>query len=50
LALDPQRYARRIIERILTQYETLGIDFDDDDLDYLLTCVSQLPPASVSLH
>ncbi len=50
LALDPQRYARRIIERILTQYETLGIDFDDDDLDYLLTRVSQLPPASVSLH
>jgi len=50
LALDPQRYARRIIERILTQYEKLGVAFDDDDLEYLLNRVSQLPPASVSLH
>ncbi len=50
LALDPQRYARRIIERILTQYESLGINFDDDDLEYLLNRVGQLPPASVSLH
>lgn len=50
LALDPQRYARRIIERILTQYESLGINFDDDDLEYLLNRVRQLPPASVNLH
>ena len=50
LALDPQRYSRRIIERILTQYETLGIAFEDDDLEYLLNRVGQLPAASVSLH
>jgi uncharacterized protein (DUF2336 family) len=48
--LDAERYSRRIIERILTQYETFGVDFDNDDLEYLLGRVSKLPPAGVMLH
>jgi hypothetical protein len=50
LELDPERYSRRIIERVLTQYEKLGVEFSDDDLEYLLAKVSQLPAASVSVH
>ncbi len=45
--LDPERYSRRIIERLLTQYESLGVAFDHDDLEYLLTRVGQLPSASI---
>ena len=47
---DPERYSRRIIERLLTQYEKIGVDFDDDDLEYLLAKVNQLPPASLNIH
>jgi uncharacterized protein (DUF2336 family) len=45
---DRERYARRMIERILTQYGDLGVQFDADDLDYLLTKMNALPidPAS----
>ena len=50
LDLDPERYSRRIIERVLTQYESLGVAFEDDDIEYLLAKVGQLPPASVSVH
>jgi len=50
LDLDPERYSRRIIERVLTQYEALGVAFNDDDIEYLLAKVSQLPAASVSVH
>ena len=39
-----QRCARRMIERILTQYGNLGVEFDSDDLEYLLTKMGQLPP------
>ena len=48
--LDPERYSRRIIERILTQYESVGIQFDNDDLEYLLAKVTQIPAASLSVH
>ncbi|MGE4062019.1 MAG: DUF2336 domain-containing protein [Rhodospirillaceae bacterium] len=48
--LDPERYSRRIIERILTQYENVGIQFDNDDLEYLLAKVTQVPPASLAVH
>ena len=48
--LDAERYSRRIIERVLTQYETFGVDFDSDDLEYLFGKVSKLPPASVAVH
>ena len=50
LALDSERYARRIIERVLTQYETLGINFNDEDLEYLLAKVVQLPAITGTVH
>lgn len=40
---DRERYARRMIERILTQYGDLGVQFDADDLDYLLAKMNSLP-------
>lgn len=40
---DRERYARRMIERILTQYGDLGVQFEADDLDYLLTKMNTLP-------
>ncbi|MBN2751428.1 MAG: DUF2336 domain-containing protein [Rhodospirillaceae bacterium] len=43
---DRERYARRMLERILTQYGDLGVDFDNDDLEYLLTKMSTLPATS----
>ncbi len=48
--LDPERYSRRIIERILTQYESVGIQFDNDDLEYLLAKVTQGPASSLAVH
>jgi len=42
---DRERYMRRMIERIMTQYEELGVDIDSDDLDYLLGKVNDLPGA-----
>ena len=45
---DRERYARRMIERILTQYGDLGVDFDSDDLEYLLGKMGQLPADSLS--
>ena len=41
---DRERYPRRMIERILTQYGDLGVEFDSEDLEYLLTKMGQLPP------
>lgn len=40
---DRERYSRRMIERILTQYGDLGVDFASDDLEYLLNKMGQLP-------
>ena len=40
---DRERYGRRMIERILTQYEMLGIAFHSKDLEYLLTRLDELP-------
>jgi uncharacterized protein (DUF2336 family) len=48
--LDAERYARRIIERVLTQYEMFGVEFAADDLEYLLARVAKLPPAAVAVH
>lgn len=45
---DRERYSRRMIERILTQYGDLGVDFDTDDLEYLLTKMGELPPSVVT--
>ena len=41
--LDRERFSRRMIERILTQYEALGVTFDSADLEYLLSKMNQLP-------
>ena len=40
---DRERYSRRMIERILTQYGDPGVDFDSDDLEYLLARMNELP-------
>lgn len=40
---DRERYSRRMIERILTQYGDLGVDFEADDLEYLLAKMNTLP-------
>lgn len=49
-ALDPERYSRRIIERVLTQCEIGGVEFEEDDLEYLLARVNHLPGMSASVH
>lgn len=41
---DRERYSRRMIERVLTQYGDLGVDFESDDLEYLLAKMNTLPP------
>ena len=45
---DRERYSRRMLERILTQYGDLGVEFDSGDLEYLLTKMGQLPPDSLN--
>ena len=42
---DRERFSRRMIERILTQYGDLGVEFENDDLEYLLAKMNQLPAA-----
>ncbi len=44
---DRERYSRRMLERILTQYGDLGVDFESDDLEYLLDKMNQLPAEGV---
>ena len=39
---DQTRFQRRMIERILTQYGDLGVNFENNDLEYLLTKMEQL--------
>jgi uncharacterized protein (DUF2336 family) len=46
-ANDRERFSRRMIERILTQYGDLGVEFENDDLEYLLAKMNQLP---ASIH
>ncbi len=40
---DRERYSRRMIERVLTQYGDLGVEFESDDLEYLLGKLEELP-------
>jgi uncharacterized protein (DUF2336 family) len=40
---DMERYQRRMLERILTQYGDLGVDFEGNDLEYLLAKMNQMP-------
>jgi len=44
---DRERYSRRMIERILTQYGDLGVDMEAEDLEYLLAKMGQLPHDSL---
>ena len=39
---DRERFSRRMIERILTQYGDLGVEIKNDDLEYLLARMGQL--------
>jgi len=41
-ANDRERFRRRMIDRILTQYDFLGEDFDPNDIEYLLNKVSAI--------
>ncbi|MCK5297158.1 MAG: DUF2336 domain-containing protein [Alphaproteobacteria bacterium] len=41
--MDRERYSRRMIERILTQYDSMGIVFENDDIEYLITKMGELP-------
>jgi uncharacterized protein (DUF2336 family) len=45
---DRERFSRRMIERILTQYGDLGVEFENDDLEYLLAKMNQLPGTIIS--
>jgi len=45
-----ERYSRRVIERVLTQYESADAEFEGEDLDYLLAKLSQLKPITYNLH
>ncbi|MEK9672788.1 MAG: DUF2336 domain-containing protein [Rhodospirillaceae bacterium] len=40
---DRERYARRMIERIMTQCDDLGVEFEAGDLEYLLAKMDELP-------
>ena len=40
---DRKRYSRRMIERIMAQFDDLGVEFESADLNYLLTKMNQLP-------
>ena len=50
--LDAEEFSRRVIERVMTQYETFGVEFERDDLEYLFARVAKLttlgpsPPAN----
>ena len=45
---DREPYSRRMLERILTQYGNLGVEFDSEDLETLQTKMGQLPPDSLN--
>jgi uncharacterized protein (DUF2336 family) len=40
---DQERFARQMIERILTQFGDLGVDMESEDLEYLLAKMNDLP-------
>jgi len=40
---DRDRYSRRLIELVLTQYDELDVEFESDDLEYLLAKLNTLP-------
>jgi len=40
---DRARYSRRMIERVITQYDELGVELESSDLEYLLAKMDSLP-------
>lgn len=40
---DRERYSRRVLERVLTQYGDLGVEFEHGDLEYLMAKMGQMP-------
>lgn len=46
---DRERYQRRMLERVLTQYGDLGVEFEGQDLEYLLAKMNQLPATHLAL-
>jgi len=44
---DRDRFKRRMIDRILTQYDFIGDDFDPNDIEYLLAKVGGLSSDSI---
>ncbi|MGB0749156.1 MAG: DUF2336 domain-containing protein [Magnetospiraceae bacterium] len=47
-AHDRERYSRRMLERILTQYGDLGVEFESADLEYLLARMGQLQSDAIA--
>ena len=47
---DLERYKRRVIERILSQYDENDVELDGDDIEYLLGKMGQLSAASPAIH
>jgi uncharacterized protein (DUF2336 family) len=45
-ANDRERFKRRMVDRILTQYDFLGADFDPNDIEYLLAKVGAISSSS----
>ena len=45
-----EQYSRRVLERVLTRFDTIGNAIEDDDLEYLLTRMSQAAPLSATIH
>lgn len=44
---DRERFSRKLIELVLTQYDDLGVEFESDDLEYLLGKMSDLPAIQI---
>jgi uncharacterized protein (DUF2336 family) len=47
---DPEQYSRRVLERVLTQYDSIGVAIEDDDLEFLLARMSQAAPLNHTIH
>lgn len=47
---DMEQYSRRVLERVLTQYDAIGVAIEDDDLEFLLARMSQAAPLSHTIH
>ena len=47
---DMEQYSRRVLERVLTRYDSIGVAIEDDDLEYLLARMSQSAPLNTTIH